>query len=111
MAERQEASGRWYPSSFQLKDASATEQAFRRLLTMHYDLVDSHNATREQLAKPASNLAGAAGARGQSSGPPPGSGPTDTMLLGLRVVPVDVSTLANGATLKWNRAKGQFEFM
>lgn len=102
MAERQQASGRWYPSSHQLKDASSTEQAFRRLLDMHYDLVESHTALQGQATKPTENTA---------AGPPPGSGPTDTMLLGLRVVPVDVSTLANGATLKWNRTKGQFEFV
>lgn len=100
MAERQQPSGRWYPSSSQLKDAPSTEQAFRRLLDMHYDLVESHTALQGQV-KPA----------GKTEGPPPGSGPTDTMLLGLRVVPVDVSTLANGATLKWNRTKGQFEFV
>lgn len=101
MAERQQASGRWYPSSHQLKDASATEQAFRRLLDMHYDLVESHTALQGQMTKPAGN----------TEGPPSGSGPTDTMLLGLRVSPVDTSTLANGATLKWNRVKGQFEFV
>jgi hypothetical protein len=105
MAERQQASGRWYPSSHQLKDASATEQAFRRLLEMHYDLVDSHMALQGQVTKPAATE----GTEG--SPPPPGSGPTDTQILGLRVAPVDAQTLANGATLKWNKTKGQFEFV
>jgi hypothetical protein len=45
-----------------------------------------------------------------SSGPPPGSGPTDTMLLGLHVAPVDTTTLADGATLKYSKKNGNFVF-
>lgn len=100
---RATGSGRWYPSPKQLENPQSTEQAFRQLLDQHYDLQDSVAAMREQMAKPTANL----GASGSAS--PPGSGPSDTMLLGLRVTPIDVQTLANGATLKWNKLKGQFE--
>ena len=102
MLPRQSSGQRWYPSREQLKDPVATERAFRQLLTQHYDLQDQVMAMREQLAKPAANLA--------PSGPPPGSGPADSMLLGLRVAPVDTATLADGATLKFSKKNGNFSF-
>jgi hypothetical protein len=94
---------RWYPSREQLKDPESTERAFRQLLTQHYDLQDQVKGLHEKLSK-SDTTAPSKGA------PPPGSGPTDTQLLGLRVVPVDTQTLANGATLKFNKANGNFEF-
>jgi hypothetical protein len=42
--------------------------------------------------------------------PPPGAGPTDSILLGLPVTPIDANTLATGAALKFNKAKGTLEF-
>jgi hypothetical protein len=53
-----------------------------------------------QATRPASVLA-----------PPPGSGPTDSIMLGLPVAPVDPGTLANGTKLTWNKQKGVLEFV
>lgn len=100
-----ERSNRWFPTRDQLKDTTSIERSFRQLLTQHYALQDQLNATREQLAKPQLMP------RTSTSGPPPGSGPTDTMLLGLRVAPVDVGTLADGAILKFDKKSGQFHFV
>jgi hypothetical protein len=94
---------RWQPSKEQLKDPESLERSFRQVLKQHYELQDQVTAMREELSKPRT----AAPSKGA---PPPGSGPTDTQLLGLRVVPVDTQTLANGAMLKFNKANGNFEF-
>ena len=91
---------RWYPSKDQLKDPSALERTLRQVLAQHYDLQDRHAALLAKVNAPAS----------KPTGPPPGSGPTDTMLCGLRVAPVDSRALANGATLKWVAADGRFKF-
>lgn len=98
------SSSRWYPTISQLKDASATHRAFKQMLDQFYSLQDQHNA----LLKDHAALQAKVGEK--QSGPPPGSGPSDTMLLGLHVAPVDVQTLANGATLKFNKSSGNFGF-
>jgi hypothetical protein len=90
---------RWYPTHDQLKDTQATHRVFKQVLDQHYALVDKINAMQEKASAPA------------TSGPPPGSGPSDTQICGLFVKPVDVQTLANGATLKFNKANGNFEFV
>lgn len=118
---------RWYPTSTQLSDPAATQQSFRVLLDQFYQLQQSHQSLTQQveamgkaqaagqqkgpegnanLSTPASSAAATASA----SAPPPGSGPSDTMLLGLRVAPIDSQNLANGATLKYNKSSGNFEF-
>jgi hypothetical protein len=97
-----EQKSRWYPTSLQLKDPEWTERSFRQMLKQHYDLQDQVSAMREQMASD--------GRRTGKKGPPPGSGPADSMLLGLRVSPVDTSTLADGATLKFSKANGNLEF-
>lgn len=103
MSNQQSSSvNRWYPSRDQLKDVDATHRAFRQLLDQHYALVDRLNAM-EQTGK---SIAGT-----PAAGPPPGSGPTDTQLLGLRVAPVDTNTLANGAVLTFDKASGNFKFI
>lgn len=97
---------RWYPSHDQLKDVDATHRAFKQLLDQHYALVDQVNGMSAAKAAPASVNAGET----KTAAAPPGSGPVDTMLLGLRVAPVDSQTLANGATLKYDKASGNFKF-
>ncbi len=94
------SSSRWYPTQEQLKDTSALERALRQVLKQHYDLADRHQRLLERVNS----------SRPASEGPPQGSGPTDTMLLGLRVAPVDVQTLADGATLKYSKKDGNFRF-
>lgn len=90
---------KWYPTKQQLRDPDAVERSFRQLLDQHYALVDRFNAMASKQVE------------GQKpKGPPPGSGPTDTQICGLRVQPVNPQTLANGATLKWNKATGNFSF-
>jgi len=92
---------RWYPTQQQLKPENL-ERTIRQMLAQHYDLQDQLDAAREQLAKP--QLAPS------KSGTPPGSGPADSMLLGLRVAPVDTASLADGATLKFSKKNGNFSF-
>lgn len=92
----------WYPTRDQLDSPDKMLSAMKQVLDQHYALQDRVNA---QDAKTA------ASSPAVPSGPPPGSGPTDTQILGLRVVPVNPSKLANGATLKYNAKKGQFEFV
>ena len=94
-----QSKARWYPSRDQLKDPAATERAFRQLLNQHYDLVDQVDAMRQ--APPQ----GTSGATSTS-----GNGPSDTKLLGLYVQPVDVTQLANGATLKFDKKNESFKF-
>jgi hypothetical protein len=89
---------RWYPSKSQLDSPEKLERAFRQLLTQHYAHVDKVNAM--QIPKEAS-----------SSGVPPGSGPSDSMLLGLRVAPTDPQALADGAKLTYSKKDGVFKFM
>jgi hypothetical protein len=96
---------RWYPTKDQLKDPAATERSFRQALTQLYELTD-----RVGRIEVAGGDAAAASKSSPASSPPPGSGPTDSMLLGLHVAPVDTATLANGATLKFNKAAGNFYF-
>lgn len=97
MPQQQSKGARWFPTVDQLKDPAATEQAFRQVLTQLYALTD--RLAQVEGGKPAA-----------STGPPAGSGPADTMLLGLRVAPVDSSTLTNGATLQFDKAAGNFKF-
>ena len=92
---------RWFPSREQLKDPASLERTLRQVLTQHYDLVDAHAETRKMIPPPTNAT---------SSGPPPGSGPSDSMLLGLRVVPVDVQTLADGTKLTFVKKDGTFQF-
>lgn len=94
---------RWYPSKQQLAKPEELERAMRQVLKQHYDLVDRHNDLLDRVGK--LSVAG-----GTSSQFPPGSGPADTLLLGLRVLPVDTQTLADGATLKFVKAQANFQF-
>jgi hypothetical protein len=92
---------RWYPTTEQLKDPAALERTLRQVLNQHYALQDAHAALQKQVTQPTA----------KASGPPPGSGPTDTMLLGIPVVPIDTQRLTSGATLKYNKKNGNFEFV
>lgn len=95
---------RWYPSAHQIDEArnpGGLERSIRQILKQHYDLQDEFKAYKD--AHPPQQQAAA------SKNPfPPGSGPTDTYLLGLPVKPIDSTTLTNGATLKWNKSTGSF---
>ena len=97
----QSKQSRWFPNSSQLKDPSSLERSFRQLLNQHYALQDAH----DKLLTRVNSMAAPA-----DSPTPAGSGPTDSMLLGLRVLPVDSNTLADGATLKFVKAQGILRF-
>jgi hypothetical protein len=90
---------RWFPTQAQLSDPSTLERTLRQVLTQHYDLVEQVRAMKAP--KPA---------EAEKAGPPPGSGPTDSMLLGLRVAPVNAKTLADGAKLTYVKASGNLQF-
>jgi hypothetical protein len=91
---------RWYPTTQQLKDPSALERSFRQLLEQHYALQDAHDALVAKVNAPVS----------KPTGPPPGSGPTDTQICGLFVAPIDANSLADGTKLTYVKAQGQFVF-
>ena len=89
------AIGRWYPTPDKLGSAKDIREVLKQVLDQHYSLLDRFNALRaSQTATTAS----------------PMQGPADTMLLGLRVAPVDTQTLADGATLKFSKKNGNFFF-
>jgi hypothetical protein len=94
----------YYPTPDQLKDPHATARSLRVILDQFYSLQDQHDALKKShedlLAKSSTS----------ATTPPPGSGPTDSMLLGLHIVPIDTLNLANGATLKFSKANGNFIF-
>jgi hypothetical protein len=94
----------WYPVGEQLKDASSLQRTFKQVLDQLYALQDQHDKLKEAHSALQAKVGATQG------GPPPGSGPSDSMLLGLRVAPVDTQTLANGATLKFVKASGNFQF-
>jgi hypothetical protein len=95
----QQKSSRWYPTAQQLKDPQATESAFRQLLQQHYALQDRFDALHAQVNAPAI-----------VTGPLPGHGPSDTMLCGLYVQPVDTASLADGTKLTYSAENGNFLF-
>jgi len=102
---------RWYPTQGQLgkrddkgtltPDTESLERSFRQLLSQHYDLRDQVDALTAKMNAPAASA---------PQSPPPGCGPADTQLLGLRVAPVDTQTLADGTKLTFVKAAGHFEF-
>lgn len=96
---RAPSDSRWFPTRNQLDDPEKLLSTLRQVLTQHYNLVDTFNEYKK-MNPPAP----------ASPATPPGSGPADTMLLGLPVAPVDTATLANGATLKFVKAAGNFQF-
>ena len=96
---------RWYPTQDQLKDPQATQRAMKQVLDQLYSLQDAHAKLSADHAALKAKVPDA------SKNPfPPGSGPTDTVLLGLPVVSVDTNSLANGAALKYNKSSGNFSF-
>lgn len=92
------AAPRWYPSKQQLKDPESIEQSFRQLLTQHYALQDQFNDLKTKSSAPA------------TAAPASTDSPAGTKLAGLYVAPVDTQTLADGATLKFNKKAGNFQF-
>jgi hypothetical protein len=96
-----QSSQRWYPSKSQLDSPEKLAAAFKQMLDQHYSLVD-RSAAANATAAPSNT---------SSSGFPPGSGPYDTTLLGLRVAPVDVQTLADGTKLTFVKKSGNFQFL
>src|SRR5271170_7451365 len=88
MPSSRQAPGRWYPTEQQLGTPKDVHTAFWQLLEQHYALQDQVTKLTAQAQKPAG---------GATDSPPPGSGPTDSMICGLLVQPVDSKNLANGA--------------
>lgn len=93
---------RWYPQADQLKDPHTTQRALKQVLDQLYSLQDAHTELQKSHAELQSKVK--AGATETSNGP------ANTKIAGLYVAPVDVNTLANGATLKFVKASGHFEF-
>ena len=98
------AASRWFPQGeSQLTGSVALERTLRQVLQQHYALVDRVNEMQ------ASSIAQAKdGAKAKPF--PPGSGPSDTVLLGLPVTPVDVQTLADGVKLTYSAKQRCFIF-
>lgn len=98
------AQPRWQPTPTQLDTPEKMATAFKQLLTQHYALVDAHAATAQALSEAQAKLSAPA------PNPPVGLGPADTVLLGVPVAPIDTQQLANGASLKYDKANGRFAF-
>lgn len=93
-------SDRYYPTTNKLGSPRDILSVFKQVLDQHYRLVDAFEAYKRDNPPQAS----------KSNGIPPGSGPADTVLLGLRVAPVDTHTLADGTKLTYVKAAGNFQF-
>jgi hypothetical protein len=94
---------RWFPTQSQLSDPSNLERTLRQILTQHYALQDRVNASQAEHTVGQTSKA-------VKKGPPPGCGPSDTQILGLRVAPIDVQQLADGAQLTFVKNAGNFQF-
>lgn len=94
---------RYYPTEVDLSTPKKARAVLQQVLKQHYELADSHTVLKQQNTDLAAQVATL------QRIPPPG-GPTNTQILGLPVIPIDTSSLANGATLKWDRASGSFKF-
>lgn len=98
----------WYPTATQLADPASTQRALKQVLDQFYQLQDAHDKLQASHSALAAQLSVAQKQGGPGAEQP--NGPANTKLLGLNVAPVDTNSLANGATLKYNKATGQFQF-
>jgi hypothetical protein len=87
-----------------VKDPASVQRTLKQVLDQFYALQDRHAELQSQMQTTVKGTT-------QSKGALAGSGPTDTMLLGLRVAPVDTSTLIDGVKLTYVKAQGRFEFI
>lgn len=92
------------PTTQHLDTPEKLMMVFKQVLDQHYALRDAHAETLRQLHQ----------LRAQVNAPQPrfprGSGPTDTIVLGLPVQPIDTQQLADGAALKFEKATGSLKF-
>ena len=86
---------RWFPNVGELDTPAKLERAIRQVLEQQYAVADRMTKVEARPPDPQAEAA---------------QGPTNTKLCGLDVEPVDTQTLANGATLKYNSARGTFSF-
>lgn len=93
------APSRYFPTTDKLDSPRNLLSVFQQVLTQHYKLRDDFDKYRSE--HPAK----------KEEGPSPGGGPTDTKICGLFVTPIDVATLADGATLKFDKKNGTFHFV
>jgi len=102
----QSKSSRWFPTGHQVREeGGALERTLRQVLTQHYALQDKVDGMEKAQATSAKSAAG-----GKAGPFPPGCGPADTYVLGLPVTPVDVQTLTNGVSLKYDAKQRCFTF-
>lgn len=107
---KQGGASRWYPTRQQLRDPVYLERSFRQTLVQQYAMQDRLAKLEEQMANQGQNRNQNPGT-GSGSSFPPGSGPADSMLLGLPVSPADTSTLVDGTKLTFVKAQGVFKFL
>lgn len=96
---RPQAVTHYYPTEKDFESPAKMRAVLQQVLKQHYELVDRHEELKAQVAIQA-----------QTPPPPQPNGPTNTLLLGLPVTPIDALSLTNGATLKWDKASGSFKF-
>ena len=102
-AARSSSDNRWYPVETRLTSPKQINAVLKQVLDLHYALQDKYDALQTEHSALKNGAMSA-------SRTPPGSGPSDTMILGLRVLPIDVQTLADGTKLTFVKAQGHFEF-
>lgn len=95
---RQSNQSQWYPSPNQLQTPQSVAAALKQILDQHYALA-------------AAIPAATPGTPATASGPPPGSGPVDSMLVGLHVAPIDTQSLADNSVLSFTKRDGNLQFV
>ena len=102
----------WYPTRDQLDSPEKMMAAMKQVLDQHYALQDQVARMPGKEKKGSGKLAPASASptSGSAASPPPGSGPIDSMILGLRVQPVAPNSLADGTVLTYVKASGNFQF-
>lgn len=91
----------YYPTESDLSTPAKARSVLQQVLKQHYELRDAHDALQTAHAQTIAELAAL-------KSRPPAMGPLNSQVVGLPIQPVDVKSLANGATIKWNSATGTF---
>lgn len=92
------SNARWQITPQQAKP-DKLHATLKQVLKMHYDLVDQHAALQKSFADAQAQIKTLQNA-------PPAGGALNSQLLGIQVQPTDTQTLANGATLKYDKPSG-----
>lgn len=100
MSQPTKTDNRFYPPN------TPENKHIRYVLDQLYSLHDAHEETKTALAQAQQQVKQLT--QKLSTPYPAGSGPIDTIFLGLPVQPIDTNTLADGTVPKFNKKSGSF---